>query len=87
MKKTITTLLFVGVALISLCACGGDKVITEDQLPEPAKTYIQQKYPTSKILIVKKDAEMLEGTEYEVTLDNGFELKFNDAGNLVDVDN
>ena len=89
MKKVLMTMLFVLAVGFTMMfsSCGGDKVITEDQLPETAKTYIQQKYPNASILIVKQNAEMLESTEYEVTLDNGLELKFNKEGMLVDVDN
>ena len=83
-KSLLLTIAFA--CLLTLCACGDDdRVITPDQLPTAAQTYIEKNYPESSILIAKKETELLK-TTYEVTLDNGMKLEFDSAGNLSDVD-
>ena len=62
-----------------------DQPIAPEQLPAAAKTYLQENYPGSRILIAKKDYEF-PSYRYDVKLDNGLEFTFNKKGLLVDVD-
>ena len=74
----------LAILAVTLSSCD-EKSIPAEQLPETAQTYIQENYPDSKILIVKKDYEMFRAT-YEVKLDNGLELNFDSDGLLTDID-
>lgn len=50
-------------------------------VPEQIKNYVQNHYKGTKILSIEKDK-----TTYEVKLSNNFELKFNKAFKLMDID-
>ena len=71
-----------GASIFTSC---DDKPIPMEQLPAVTKTYIEENYPDSKILIAKKDYEWFS-TIYEVKLDNGLELTFDSDGAITDVD-
>ena len=43
--KAIKLLVICLVCMIGLASCDQNKIITADQLPAPAKTYIQKNYP------------------------------------------
>ncbi len=50
-------------------------------IPAPIMTYLQGNYPAVMVLKIDKD-----NTDYEVELANGLELKFNQAGALMEMD-
>lgn len=83
MKRTkiLVALATLGILLASC----DDRPIPAEQLPEAAKAYLQENYPVSRILLVKKDYEWFRVT-YDVKLDNGLEFSFNRNGLLYDVD-
>lgn len=86
MKKLLKFLPFflVGLMIISFCSCDDDNddiVISEQQLPTAAKTFISQYYSSAKVVKVTKD-----DNEYEVVLSNGHRVDFDLAGEWQDVD-
>ena len=83
-KAIITIITFAGMVVLASCN-DGDKIITIDQLPEAAKTYVEQNYSDQKVLFVKKDAELFN-TKYKVQLEGGMELEFNKNGEVIDID-
>lgn len=85
MKKTRTLIAALALLAVSFAACD-DKPVPVEQLPAPARTYVEQQFPGTTILMVKKDREALS-TQYDVTLDNGMELSFDSDGMLIDLDN
>ena len=86
MKKTT----FLAAALVSILmlttSCADDKPIPVEELPAPAKAFIEKTYPGSNIVIAKKDIEWFV-TEYKAYLDNGMEIKFDSDGLPIDIDN
>ena len=72
-------------AMWLIASCDTEKVITPEELPEGAKTYIEKRYPGAQILYVKKESKLFQ-TSYEVRLDNLMEMKFDGDGTLVDLD-
>lgn len=70
--------------MMAMVSCD-DKVVTIDQLPAPAQSYLTENYPDQKVLIIKKDIEGLS-TRYEVTLESGMKVEFDGDGSLQDVD-
>lgn len=84
MKKT-TFLMAALAAILMLASCDDDKPIPVDQLPAPARTFIEKNYPESSIMIAKKETEWFT-TEYKATLDNGIEVKFDSDGVPLDID-
>ncbi len=83
MKQIRILLVMAALALLST-SCD-DKPIPVEQLPEAARSYIQENYPASRILLAKKDCDLFS-THYEVKLDNGLEFSFNKNGLVIDVD-
>ena len=70
--------------MMAMVSCD-DKVVTIDQLPAPAQSYLTENYPDQKVLIIKKDIEGLS-TRYEVILESGMKVEFDGDGSLQDVD-
>lgn len=66
-------------------ACDDDKVITAEQLPAPAKAYIENAYPNANIVFAKEDKELFS-TKYKVQLDNRVEIEFDNEGTVTDID-
>ena len=77
-------LIVVAFVMMAMVSCD-DKVVTIDQLPTPAQSYLTENYPDQKVLIIKKDIEDLS-TRYEVTLESGMKVEFDGDGSLRDVD-
>ena len=70
--------------MMAMVSCD-DKVVTIDQLPAPAQSYLTENYPDQKVLIIKKNIEDFS-TRYEVTLESGMKVEFDGDGSLRDVD-
>ena len=77
-------LIVVAFVMMAMVSCD-DKVVTIDQLPAPAQSYLTENYPDQKVLIIKKDIEGLS-TRYEVILESGMKVEFDGDGSLQDVD-
>ena len=82
MKKIVYLLAASTLLLLSSC---GDRIIPVGQLPEAAKTFLEQYFPGIGISYIKKDAELLK-TTYEVRLDSGAEIDFDSKGEWDKVD-
>ena len=60
--------------------CKGSAV-PEDIIPQQIKQYVAKNYPNTKILKIDRDRR-----DYEVTLSNRLELKFNKEFKLIEID-
>ncbi len=81
MKKLLTLLLLT----MPLTACG-DKFTTFDNLPSAARAFINEYFADATVARVKMDRDMFEKTTYEVRLDDGTSIDFNNKGKWTDVD-
>lgn len=81
--------LFAVLAIISVTAVfavvDNDKIISKEQLPEAAKTFISSYFPGLDISYVKSERELI-GRNYEVAFVNGDKVEFDSKGNWVEVD-
>lgn len=88
-KKIMKRLLFTVIAIISFTAVfaiiDNDKIISKEQLPAAAQTFISDYFSGLEISYVKSERE-LSGRNYEVTFVNGDKLEFDGNGNWVEVD-
>lgn len=84
MKQIKLIMAFVAMMFLMI-SCDDDKVISPDQLPAAAKSYLQTNQPDAKILFVKKDRELFS-TKYKVQLDNRMEIEFDGDGMPIDMD-
>lgn len=76
--------MFIAVAMLSavLCtACAKDKVISANDLPKTSQEFLKKHFPDAKVSIVTK-----EWNDYDVWLDNGFEISFMRKGEWDEVD-
>ncbi len=90
----IATKLIMSALLVSLpvvtwsCDDDDDKSdkteISLDQLPQASATFLTQHFPGATVLRITRDTDR-EGSEYEVTLTNGFEIEFDGTGEWTDV--
>ena len=83
MKKILTFVvgLFAFAALIN----ADDRPVPFDQLPEQAKTFVKTNFASAKVLYSSVDDDII-APDYEVILDNGFEIQFKNDGRLESID-
>ncbi len=78
MKK----ILFVmSVVLISIACVAEDRPVVYEQLPAPAKEFINANYPGEKVSYVVVDDDVIK-PDYTVRLANGVEIQFENSGAL-----
>ena len=81
MNKVLTLgLLIMSFAFIA-CDDDDDKVISVNNLPANAQTFLQTHFASQEVRVVEKDND-----SYDVYLINGFEIEFTLSGEWDDVD-
>lgn len=85
MKKLIA---IFAVALMSVLPIAARDRVTSDEsvLPAPARELIQKYYGKVGVNHIKIDSNMFGKSDYDVILNNGTELDFNDEGTLKEID-
>ena len=83
MKRILV--LFVSIFAFVALIKADDKPIPFDQLPDLAKTFVKTNFPSAKVLYSSIDDDII-APDYEVVLDNGFEIQFRNDGRLEKVD-
>lgn len=83
--KKILSLLVMAIVAIQFSFAGD--VITKDmnQLPLPARNFINRHFTKPQVSHIKIDKEMMESTKYEVLLMDGSEIEFDSKGNWEEV--
>ena len=71
MKRILV--LFVSIFAFAALIKADDKPIPFDQLPDLAKTFIKTNFASAKVLYSSVDDDII-APDYEVILDNGFEI-------------
>lgn len=69
-----------------LVSCEKEEVISSDDLPAVANSFLKDHFKDVRVLSVVKEKEGLASTEYQVLLDNGVEINFDKNGNWDEVD-
>lgn len=82
MKKIM--ILFAAVLCISAVRAEG-RPITADRLPQAARQFVKEYFPTQKMAYAKVDSGMFD-TEYEVAFENGSKVEFFKNGEWKEVD-
>lgn len=83
MKRILT--LFVGFFAFAALINADDRPVPFDQLPELAKTFVKTNFASAKVLYSSVDDDIV-APDYEVILDNGFEIQFKNDGRLESID-
>ncbi len=84
--KTIKILAMTLLLAIQMTACNaGDKVITGNELPAAAQTFISKYFSGKQVSLVKKDKEGMKNY-YDVTFADGTKLEFDNKGEWRDIE-
>jgi len=78
MKKIIFAM---SVVLISMACVAEDRPVVYEQLPAPAKEFINANYPGEKVSYIVVDDDIVK-PDYTVRLANGVEIQFENSGAL-----
>ena len=79
MKKVIFSM--IGLVLLSVVASADGKPVAYEQLPAPAKAYVDTNFGGEKIAVATKDDDFIL-PDYNVLLANGTMLEFSNSGRL-----
>lgn len=83
MKRTI--LLMFSVLAFASVMNADDRPVTLDQLPETAKAFIDTYYPNVGVVLATKDDDFIR-PEFNVVLENGVMIQFENDGRLEKID-
>ena len=79
MKRILIIAVAVFTAYVTVSA--DNRPIDFTRLPEPAKSFVSQTYPSAKVLYTAVDDDIIR-PDYSVALDNGVKISFNHDGSL-----
>lgn len=82
MKRII--MFIVSLAAFAAVASAEDKPVTYEQLPAPAKVYLESNFPGVKMSFASKDDDFFR-PDYTVMLTDGTKLEFSYSGGLKQV--
>jgi len=83
--KNLLTIAFILFVFCTSCDNDKDEVVDETRLPAIAQEFVQIHFPTAKINQVVRDKDNNE-TDYDVILDSGTKLAFDENGNVKDIE-
>jgi hypothetical protein len=93
MKKIILSGFIALTLLFSTTSCDSDDdndheaTISASDLPQPATVFVTNYFPTATYkFITKQNMPDPDGSVYDVTLSNNFEIDFDINGNWIDID-
>lgn len=85
MKLRIFTTCLLLLSTIGLYSCKDEKNIAFDKLPQTAQQFVQQHFPSQKVVRVVQDKD--DGRkDYEVIFDNGVTIDFNESGSWTHIE-
>lgn len=82
MKNLILTI--IGVVLTAAVATTDERPVTYEQLPTPAKTYIESNFNGEKVTLATREDDLFL-PDYTVLLADGTKLEFTNSGKLKQV--
>lgn len=79
--KFLLVMAMVSIMSMTMSADDDDRVITFDQLPQPAQTFLKQNFANKVPLIVTADRD-----DYKIVYENGESIEFDRTGNWKDIE-
>ena len=83
--KRIFAIIAGALAFTGIMNADNDRVITFDQLPEKAKTFITTNFADQKVSYAKEETDIFEVT-YEVVFSQGTKIEFDSKGEWKEID-
>lgn len=84
MKKIIAILAGI-MAFAGVLSADNDRAVSLDRLPENAKVFIMQNFPSAKLAYAKQERDFLE-VHYEVVLVSGEKTEFDRRGRWTSIE-
>lgn len=86
MKSLYQTLIFSTFALLISGGLNAQKtIITKDDLPKEAQSFLAKNFTNERVVQAEKDVYGSK-TDYEIKLSNGTELEFDEKGDWKEID-
>ncbi len=79
--KFLLVMAMVSIMSLTMSADDDDRVITFDQLPEPAQVFLKQNFANKVPLIVTADWD-----DYKIVYESGESIEFDRTGNWKDIE-
>ncbi len=86
MKKIVLKLSMLLAVAFTLVSCEKEELIKEENLPSIANTFLNEHFKEIRVVSVVKEKEGISGLEYNVVLENGIDITFDDKGQWKDVE-
>lgn len=83
--KKLSALCMAALFTFSLSSCAQDFIIPQEELPAEISNYLKAHFPGITVLQVTVDRDALS-KEYDVILESGINLDFNDKYQVTDID-
>lgn len=80
MKRIAKSLLVIAMFVGGLTATAQEKIITQDQLPKEAMTFVNKHFSGNTIEYAIMEKNYVKSDEYKVRLSGGTEVEFNQKG-------
>ena len=84
--KKLFLLLVVSIVGMAPMLADNDKMITREELPEKAQTFLMKYFENADVLYAKAERDMGVVTSYDVVLDGNVKVEFNRSGEWTSVD-
>ena len=83
--KLIKIITFLTLSMFTSLSFAQDKIVPYSQVPSEIKSYIKNHFPKHSVIQSEIDMEGLS-KQYEITLSEGIELKFNNKNQIINID-
>ncbi len=83
--KKIIAIIAGAFAFTGVMSADNDRVITFEQLPAAAQTFIKAEFPQEKVSYAKEETDIFE-VSYEVVFVQGTKVEFNSKGEWREID-
>lgn len=83
--KLIKIITFLTLSMFTSLSFAQDKIMPYSQVPSEIKSYIKNHFPKHSVIQSEIDMEGLS-KQYEITLSEGIELKFNNKNQIINID-
>ena len=84
--KRLFLLLTVLIMTVMPMMADNDKMITREELPEKAQTFLMKYFENADVLYAKAERDMGVVTSYDVVLEGDVKIEFNRSGEWTSVD-
>lgn len=86
MKKLVLRISGLCLLVLTLMSCEKEEIVQVADLPITASSFLNAHFAGIQVLSTVREKDALSGTEYEVLLNNGIKVKFDENGDWDEVE-